>query len=330
MPPPTRRATIATAALAAAWLQTRPARSASSDEAPAPPMAELIRHPLLTQSLYRHPPSTEYTSDGAAGANLAGYRWIEEQRQGAEWIIRGQVEGRAEWTTLGWTQLDWGLARQNGDGGYDCDDAFHSSSLFMEALARALVLDPENANGARTTSLARMAVWMTRPEVDARGRAGNAPYTHRRYILAAAFGQAGHVLGDPRLMDRAERWAREGLDLRRTDGANPEKGGFDVGYQLVGVLMALRYLPVCLSGSLRAALRGMIRDAVALELRMQRQDGSFDPTDSTRIGHERNRAGQLKAVNVAEAIQALVFGLRTVPEPDWANPVRRIVARHGW
>jgi hypothetical protein len=55
--------------------------------------------------------------------------------------------------------------------------------------------------------------------------------------------------------------------LQEPDGTNPEKGGFDAEYQMVGVLMALRYLPVCGDHQLRERLLSMIRSAVTRELR---------------------------------------------------------------
>jgi len=37
---------------------------------------------------------------------------------------------------LGWRELDWGLAQQQSDGGFSSKDPFHSTSFFVEALAR--------------------------------------------------------------------------------------------------------------------------------------------------------------------------------------------------
>jgi hypothetical protein len=42
----------------------------------------MIRHSLLVPSLYRLPVSRNYAADGAAGVNVNGYQWIDEQRQG--------------------------------------------------------------------------------------------------------------------------------------------------------------------------------------------------------------------------------------------------------
>ena len=123
---------------------------------------------------------------------------------------------------------------------------------------------------------------------------GNLPYTHRRYILAAAFGQAAQVTGVAAFRSKAVEWARQGLALQRPDGTNPEKDGYDAGYQMVGVLMSLRYLPVCTDPQLRARLRAMVQAAIPLELARLRPDGSIDPTGSTRIEKEHARNGKTR------------------------------------
>lgn len=301
-----------------------------ADTAPAPPLSELIRHPLLAQTLYRHAVSRDYSPDGAAGSNRAGYRWIEEQRQGAEWVVRGTAAGRADWVALGWHELDWGLARQAADGGFGGGDAFHSASFFVEALARACLIDPASATPPRRDGLARAADWLHSPAAERRGVPANAPYTHRRYLLAAALGQAATVTGDTALARRAQRWAEEGLGLQDAAGTNPERGGFDAGYQMVGVLMALRYLPHCEPPALRGQLRRMIRRAVAPELARLRSDGSIDPSGSTRIESERARSGKPKDVPYGEIVQALVFAAQALPEPDWLAPARQIAVARGW
>ncbi len=307
---------------------------APDEFAPCPPLADLVRHPLLVASLYRLP-AGPYNADGAAGANRDGYKWIEEQRQGAEWIVRGRAEGRADWCDLGWRQLDWGLARQVAAGGADSGsfgsgDPFHSTSFFVEALARACLIDPSGATGDRRAGLARAAMWLMSPRAEARGVPNNRPFTHRRYILAAAFGQSAAVTGDKAFADRATAWAEEGLGLQRDDGTDPERDGYDAGYQMVGVLMALRYLPVCLDPGLRGRLRAMVRKATAPELQRLGPDGRIDMTGSTRIGKEKSRSGQVKDVPYGEILQALVYGAQALPQPEWLEPAERIARARNW
>jgi hypothetical protein len=300
------------------------------EAAPAPPLTTLIRQPLLVRSLYRREVSKEYAPDGAAGTNRDGFRFIEEQRQGAEWIVRGVAEIRDDWQRLGWKQLDWGLARQQSDGGFDSQDPFHSTSMFLEALARACVIDPQNATRQRLDALARGMQWLMRPAIEQKHLASNAPYTHRRYILAAGFGQAAAATGEAGFARRALAWARDGLGMQQGDGTNPEKGGFDAGYQMVGVLMALRYLPMCGDPQTRASLRAMIRNAVPPELARQDASGLIDGGGSTRIGLEHARSGKTKGVPYHEVMQALVYAAQALPEPRWLAPAQKIAVSQGW
>ncbi|HEY9154131.1 MAG TPA: hypothetical protein VIM69_03310 [Opitutaceae bacterium] len=296
----------------------------------APTLASIIRHPLLVSSLYRLPVSHDYSADGAAGANRGGYRWIEEQRQGAEWIVRGTACRQPNWNEIGWKQLDWGLRHQHRDGSFHSEDPFHSTSFFVEALARSCMLDPEAATAARVEGLARAASWLMRPDIEGPGRAHNTPYTHRRYILAAAFGETGRVTGRQEFIQHAEAWAADGLSLQRKDGVNPERGGFDAGYQMVGVLFSLRYLPNCPNAELQRRLRKMVEHAVEQELEHQRGDGSIDPAGSTRIEIEKSRIGKTKDVPYGEIMQALVYGSILLPKPAWLEPARAIAIDRHW
>lgn len=298
--------------------------------APGTALARWIRHPLLARSLYRHTVSRDYDEVGAAGVNVHGYQWIEEQRQGAEWIVRGAVLRRAEWTALGWRELDWGVAQQQGDGGFASKDAFHSTSFFIEALARSCLLDPDGAIAVRVSCLRRAADWLTAPRIATAGAEGNRPYTHRRYVVAAALGQAAQVTREARFAEHAIAWADQGLDLQTEDGTNPEKGGFDAGYQMVGVLFALRYLAVCPDAAQAARLHEMIGRAIPAELSRQREDGSIDASGSTRIEQEHARSGRTKEVPYGEILQALVFASQALSESAWIDPAQRIVRLRGW
>jgi hypothetical protein len=313
------------AGLAAAAI-ARPLRA--DDGAPAPPLGALISHPLLLRSLYRLRVGDSVAADGAAGVNRGGYRFIEEQRQGAEWIVRGVAHAEPAWVILGWRVLDWGLARQQDDGGFGGGDAFHSASFFLEALARACVVDPAGATPARLAGLRRAARWQS--AAAARGAPGNRPFTHRRYILAAGFGLAAAAAGEAEFARIAADWAREGIALQGADGVNPERGGGDAGYQMVGVCMAQRYLTACGDSALRANLRRMTRAAIGWELARQTADGAVDAAGSTRITIERGRDGTLKAVPYAEIMQALVYAAQTAPEPAWLGPAERIATLRHW
>jgi len=296
-----------------------------ADTAPSPPLSDLIRTPLLVDALYRRGVSSDVDQDtGAAELNRHTYTAIGFQRQGAEWIIHGVASGREEWRALGWRVLDWGIDRQMPDGGFGGAEVFFSTAQFIEALGRACLVDPSGATPGRVRSLTAGARWLGRPANLLPGHRALLPYTHRRYILAAALGQAGAVSGERLLSDGAARWAKEGVSLQRPDGVNPERGGFDVSYQMAGVLMAQRYLAACDIPSMRRSIRQMTRKAVEWELSRLENSGRLDPTGSTRVGLERMLDGAPKKIGYNEVLQALVYAGLTVPEPAWLEAANRV------
>jgi len=320
---------FAGAAAGAVSLAVPPLRAAgadSDDRAPAPPLTEMIRNPLLAQWLYKWGVGRVCPGDGAAGANCEGYKWIEEQRQGAEWIIRGTVMNRPEWLETGWRQLDWGFRYQRPDGSFDTKEPFHSSSLYLEALARACIVDSEQANPVRTERLLRGANALMQMEAPGPTIPSNPPLTHRRYVLAALFGQTAAVTGERSFVRHAEVWAKQGLDMQTGDGTNPEMGGFDCNYQMAGVICSLRYLPVCENPDLRKRLRRMLRKAIEKELSYQLPDGSINQQDSTRMGKETTRSGIVKSIGYDEVLQGLIFASMAIPQPELVAAAERIVA----
>ncbi|HEX7644998.1 MAG TPA: hypothetical protein VF472_22580 [Burkholderiaceae bacterium] len=82
------------------------------------------------------------------------------------------------------------------------------------------------------------------------------------------------MTGKLRFTQRAKRRTGEGLDLQRADGINPEKDGYDVGYRMVGVLMAPRYPPGCANPCLRVRLRDKVCRAAQPEIERMAPDGS--------------------------------------------------------
>ncbi|WP_176472988.1 hypothetical protein [Sphingomonas lenta] len=291
-------------------------------------MRDLVRDPLLRGLFGR--PLGEFGPNGAAGLNRESFRFIEYQRQGAEWITRGVVRSKRDWIRNGWLIIDYGLAQQQPDGGFPGDDVQHSASLFLEAAARACLIDPGGATPARRATLLKAGRWMTAPAMEADAASHSAPFTHRRYVMASMLGQIGAVTGDAALIRRAAQWAREGIALQRPDGVNPERGGFDASYQAAGALFAERYLASCVDPTMRAAVSGMIRRAVPPVLAKQRPDGSIDPTGSTRIGVETYRGGKVKEFNYEEGVQALVYGSRLINEPRWRGAAAKMVELKGW
>jgi hypothetical protein len=309
-------------------------------------LLEAVKDPLLQKTIYRMEVESlrrtpHFAADGAMGQNDkwergAAPEWfIEGQRWGAESVQAGMVMNNDALVRQGWLVLDWGFSKQSKDSGFaGTGDPFHSVSLFVEGAARALLLmresgDPKQARTVKkhAPALHAAALWLLRPEVV---RKYDAPYTHRRYILAAALGQTAAVVGDAALAQAAAAYARDGLQLQRTDGVNPEKGGYDVNYQMVGVLMAGRYYAVCDDAELRARIRTMIQRAGEFEMTKMDGKGVLSTEGSTRMGHEPGRGGKIKTVGYKEMLQAFLLASQITGDKRFRACAERIAVGQKW
>jgi len=311
-----------------------------------PSLAALAGDDLLRAALYAAPRrlASGDAPDGAMSVNAAWERgerdtwFIEQQRYGADFVTAGLFTGDGATVERGWRILQWGFAHQGSDGDFPgTGDAYHSTSFFVEATARALLLmkqtDPEryaSRIAELTPKVMAAAHWMLRPDVAAHGEANNQPYTHRRYLVAAALGETGALLGDRPLLTAAQAYARDGLALQTAEGVNPEKGGGDVNYQATGVLFAARYLTVCADSALRDDLAGMIAHALAWEAGKTDDTGTVDASDSTRTGLEAGRSGATKTVDYPTITQAFAFGSAVTGDASFGEVAARIAIGRGW
>lgn len=282
----------------------------------------MLNHPVLVGGLYKYRVGGDFNEDGASELNRKGYNAIGYQRAGAEWVVRGLATGHPDWIELGWRMLDWGLARQTPQGDFLGAYAYYSTIQFIEALARCAILDPQAATADRLDKLKRAAAWQIRPDIEKSGFSAISPYTHRYYILAAGLGQTAKLTGDKVLARYAENWAWRAVKLQTVEGVNPEAGGFDASYQMVGILFAMRYLPVCSNPELSTRIRSMAGRAVKPVLERLTSSGEINAADSTRMGHEFLPNGKPKTVNYPEVIQALVYAAICVPDTSLLAPAQ--------
>lgn len=287
-------------------------------------LGTLIRDPLLDVFFRRQP--TGIDPSGCAGLNRGGFRTIEEQRNGAGWITHGIINNVSAWKELGWKAIDLGLSYQEADGGFGRFGYYHSNNLFLEALARALLLDPLGQNSRRISGLARGVDWLMRPQ--ARGSSWDDPYTHRFYIRAATFALSATLLNKNELFSEAKRWADEGLNRQRSNGTNPELGGFDVSYQMVGPLYAARYATVVGIDD-RSNIAKMMYKACMLEGSKLLKNGDFDSRGSTRVGTEIF-GGTVKVVNYPEIFESLAYCFRATGSADLYRMFLAVGRPRGW
>ena len=279
---------------------------------------------FMKATLYRRPDhlAADIAPDGAEGrVNIEWDRshtrkwFIEEQRHGSDAIVGGIAKEDPSAIERGLKILRWGFQQQQPDGSFACPDTFHSTSFFVEASAHACLLlsaSPFAARYAKDVNwieprLLKAALWMTEPSVETEGRRSNAPYTHRRYLVAAALGETGILTNNRFLVDHSAVYIQEGTSLQDPSGFNPEKGGYDCSYHAVGLIYAERYYDLVADGALKNQLFGMLKKGAAWLASRVQSDGTIDPNGNTRtgLGQESGRSGTLKTINYGSAYCSL-------------------------
>jgi hypothetical protein len=274
---------------------------------------------FMRRTAYAHPDqvATDISPSGAEGpVNMAwdqthsGKWYIEEQRNGAEAVSAGISQNDPAAIDRGLKVLHWGFEQQQPDGGFDCPDAFHSTSFFVEATARSCLLLQASSYHDRYASeidwmkprILKAALWMTTPSVEGPGRKNNAPYTHRRFLVGAALGMAGVLCDDQQLVEHSKEYIRDGCALQDPSGYNPEKGGYDSSYHAVGLVFAERYYDFVADEATKKELFKMLKGANHWLRTRILPDGTINSTGNTRTGftQETDRRGKYKAVSYAQ------------------------------
>lgn len=333
-------------------LTLRPAVADPADAAPT--LLTQLNDPLIRQVFIdREAPKNSVGPEGAMGADLLyernhgidpetkkPMRWfVEEQKEAADLVIAGILRKEPALVEKGLRAEDYAFAHQDPKtGGFPASaDGFHSTSFLVESTARMLtVMNLADAAKYRpevekyTPELHAAARWLLDPAISVPGRKHNEPFTHRRYLLAAGLGMTAALTGDEAMAHVAEEYAREGLSLQTPEGVNPERGGFDAGYHPFSIVLAARYYTVCQDPELRARLRTMMAKALHAEEKRVKETGEIDTSDSTRIGHEKNRVGKVKGPGYPNYIQGLVWGDLLLHDPSYRDEARKMATFKGW
>ncbi len=312
-----------------------------------PDLLSLANDPLLVKTLYQHPERliSEIAPSGAVSVNTQWEKkettewFIEQQRGGADLVQAGVVLKNDALIKQGIQVINWGFQQQGPEGDFPgTGDPLHSTSFFVEAAARSALLLRQSKMMAYdaqvkdwTPKILKAAHWMTKPDVSTKGRDKNLePYTHRFYLRAAALGQAAAVTNDRGLAEVALKYAREGLTKQLPDGTNPEKGGFDVSYQVVGATLALRYLTVCADPAVKQALKAMAAKSIQGATSKIGPDGTLSLEGSTRTGQETSRSGKTKTLDYKMLLQGLIFAEKVLSQPGYRDAAERLARGRKW
>lgn len=291
---------------------------------------------LIANVLYRRL-SGLYKSMAPNGANGANVYWernhakkwyIEAQRNGEELIIGGLVKNDPKAIQAGFKMFDWGFAHQALDGSFKgTAGSFHSTSFFVEAVAHTLlVIQQSPQSGKYADQVARYkplvhraARWMISPEVWKKGTDRNRQYTHRHYLVAAALGLTGKLTGDQDLINYSRQLIKDGLSLQCPDGNNPEKGGYDSSYHMVGLVYAQRWVTYFPNDSLTPRVTAMIDKGLVWEQTRILPTGEISTKGNTRTaGQETGTLGKVKSVDHRSVVRGFAYWASVTGDPRWA------------
>ena len=105
-----------------------------------------------------------------------------------------------------------------------------------------------------------------------------------------------------------EQIARRGMEAQRDDGVNPERGGYDVSYQMYGAWLAQLYYATLAPGSLKSDLGATIDRAIAwMSTRVDDQTGQVDIGASTRVCNRRDLSQPYEAADAVRVF--LTWGI---------------------
>ena len=332
--------------LCAVGCPARPAPAVSFASAPTPggPAAELAfeRSPFMQTTAFHETASKarDHAPDGAYSETNRAYDldhhspwYIEQQREGAEAVAAGLSRDDTAAIDRGLLLFKWGFAQQAADGsfpgtagGQDWQE-FHSTSFFVESVARAcLLLQASRYAGKYAAQIAALkpkllkaALWMTTPDVERDGKQHNDPLTHRFYLVGCAFGETGVLCNNNDLVKRSAGYVRDGIGRQDPSGFNPEKGGPDTSYNAAGLVFAERYYTLVGSAAARVSgdsrllpdLYAMIGRGVAWEAaQIDPATGQVSTAANTRVGGrhtENDRGGKPKKLAKGQVYRCLAY-----------------------
>jgi hypothetical protein len=278
----------------------------------------------LGEAVYRNSYHLDMTAGGAVMQNKDGLLFIELQGQGFELIRRGLYRADDAMRRQGWLAMDWGIGQQRPDGGFGHNDDFHSTTIFLMGLGHALILDPSEATKPRLTALERGVDWVSHPRNSVRGMTRNLGFAHRFWLIAAMYDSAALLLNRTDLSRRATVFALDGARLQEPDGTNLEAGGYDVGYHMVGLVIASRYILTTSDPIGRDITMAMLPKGFDRHMLSIRPDGTISAEGATRVGKETGFGGTAKKVSALQAREGYHMAWRLLQNDKHRQQITRL------
>lgn len=274
----------------------------------------LERTPVIVENAYRVLPPIG--PRGQLGVNRTGAGFsLAHQQHGDLFVRAGLIRGRPGLIERGFQAFDYAFRHQRRDGRFPTEKQAEAYAFFMEAVAHSVLLVRSSRYARRFDARMDRYVARLRRASDhvitrrpwAAFARRNRSYTHTGYVMGAALTLTGRLTRRHEL-DRRGRYAlRMALDNQRPDGANPELGGHDVRYHMVGISYAERFRVYFPRGRLARRVQAMTRRGLAWMSGRVDSDGYIDWSGSTRTCSEASSDGDAKTPGYPFAIRGFAY-----------------------
>jgi hypothetical protein len=131
-------------------------------------------------------------------------------------------------------------------------------------------------------------------------------------------------------MGAAELRADEGLAMQDPSGFNPERGGWDSSYHVVGLMYARRYEAYAAPPKLRPRMSQMLTKAVDWAASRLLQDGTMNTEGNTRVSvqhTELNREKQPKQSNYRVTFRMLYYQAMLTGDEHYAALAAKVARK---
>ncbi len=274
---------------------------------------QLERTPVIVRNAYRRLPPIG--KRGAMGLNLrrSGFS-LAHQQLGDIYVRAGIIYRKPKLIRRGFNAFDYGFRHQRRDGSFP-EDQIEGYAFFVEAVAHSGLLVRKSRYDKRFRGklrsyrkrLERAAAHMVEPAAFGAFKGRNPYYTHSGYSVGAALGLTGKFVGSARLRRFGRYAVHAALNNQRNNGVNPELGGPDVRYQMVGISYAGRYHVYFPGGRLGRPVERMIIRGLRWMSRQVDDDGYINWRGSTRACHEPSSTGELKTPGYSFAVRGFAY-----------------------
>lgn len=254
---------------------------------------------------------------GAVGMNLLDYPTysVANQRWGDLYVRAGIVRDDPGLIERGFDAFDHAFSRQRANGSFPDADQPEQYAFFIEAVAHSILLLRE-ARLARqyderlsryVRRLEESVPFVLKERLWQQFRDRSRIFTHRTYVVGTALTLLGELTGDAKVKRYGRRAIDMGLRRQRDDGVNPERGGFDVRYQMAGLIYAERYAVYFPRHHLASGVRAMVKRG--LDWMKNRIDGGWIAwPGSTRACREIDLVtGEPKTPGYEYAVRGLAY-----------------------